>query len=85
MKVTVGTAVTELDLSSYSDVGNAGQRKLVLQNLGPGTVYFDTLSDVTTASGVELSVNGSFDLDYVQPVYVIASAASTDLRVTVVG
>ena len=86
-KVTVNTgAGVALDLTGYPDVSDRGQY-LLLQNLGTGDVYFDVLSNVTTATGVKIAANGSFLLHFhsSQNVYVTASVNGQDLRYTVVG
>lgn len=62
----------------------------VVQNLGPGKVYLDTVSTVTTANGLELEVGDVYEFphDLSQAgggVYAIADQANTDVRLMVVG
>lgn len=80
MNVDVTTDAEKLDLSSYKDLGSKGQI-LVLQNLGPGDVYWDTVAGVSTTNGVKLGTGGGYELR-LQDVWVVGSAAA-DLRVTV--
>lgn len=83
--VTVGTSVVSLDLSDYPDQGGTGQ-VLVMQNLGTGDIYFDMQGDVSASSGVKIAANGFYEITLKgQDVYVIASAAGTDLRYLAVG
>ena len=69
-------------------VPSAGRSRLILQNLGPGTVYFDTDGDVDTVSGIELAVGDIFEFETSSGddnVWVVATLPSTDLRVVEVG
>lgn len=88
MKKTVGTgAASKVDLTSYPDVGQKGQT-LVMQNLGPGEIEFDTHADVTIGTGLKLAVGGDWELNLdgsPNPVYVVATQANTDLRYSVLG
>lgn len=86
MKVTVTTAVVELDTSDYVERGKGGQA-LVIQNLGAGILYYDFQDDVAAATGVQVPVNAIVKIDdwsADMTVYLIASA-STDVRYVVVG
>lgn len=85
MKMSVGTgAAVKVDTSNYPDIADKGQR-LVLQNLGPGDIEWDTRPNVVVGQGVKLAAGGDWDMLLVGPVYVTASAANTDLRYSVTG
>lgn len=87
-KQTVGTSAALLDLSAYPDLHQTGGQSLVLQSLGAGDVYVDLTNAVTTANGLKIANGTSVTLtglDLSQPLYVIASAVSTDLRILAVG
>lgn len=82
MKVTVGTTPMPLGVDSSGTP--------ILQNLGPGTIYFDGIADVSANSGIRLGVGDLYefarDLSMSSgAIYVVSSAADTDLRVLVVG
>lgn len=86
MKVTVGATPQKLDTSDYPDRGSAGQ-VLIIQNLGPGEVYFDSTDEVTIETGVQIGVKGGYELSEFTPntpVYFVATQES-DLRISVMG
>jgi hypothetical protein len=74
--ITVGTQAVELDTTSF--------RNPVIQNLGPGQLYFDWVP-VTAATGFKLMVGAVYEFPRTMPrghkVYLIASAPNTDVRV----
>ena len=87
--VTVGT-------SSPVPVVVPGDALLILQNLGPGNVYMDTASNVTTGTGIKLVVDAGYEFGHQIPwgsgvdfpsagttIYAIADQAGTDLRTVV--
>lgn len=87
MNISVGTSQVTLNVKTdYPDVGVTGQT-LVIQNLGVGDLYFDFKTGVTLARGVKVAALGAYEVVGYQgqPVYLIASAASTDVRYTVSG
>lgn len=84
MKMTVGLSSALVDVSSYPDIEAKGQT-LVLQNLGPGSVFIDFKDEVTPETGVEIGVNGGYELPRVGKLYAVADLADTDLRILVVG
>jgi hypothetical protein len=82
MKLVVGTSPVKID--------RAGRGRLVLQNLGPGTVYFDTSADdVTVDSGLRLDVGAAYEFSggsgSEDGVSVVSTAEDTDVRVIVMG
>ena len=83
-KVTVGTTAVKLDFGPAD--------RPVIQNLGSGDLYFGPTSAVTANSGIKLSVGMGYEFPNVlkniagwPEVWVIASAAGTDVRVANVG
>ena len=79
MNISVGVAPAAIPIRQ-------GDRP-VIQNLGPGDLYIDTEPDVTTASGIKIVVDGSYEfpMDPLKTVYAVASVDATDVRVMVVG
>lgn len=60
--------------------------KIIIQNLGAVTVYLDTVSTVTTSSGIAIEPNAVMVLDGgFQGQYFLISSASVDIRYMVVG
>jgi len=64
-----------------------------IQNLGPGTVYFDRVETVTTETGVRIAVNTSYSVPGLDPfgrggsgrdggslIWLVADIAATDVR-----
>jgi hypothetical protein len=82
MKVTVGTTAMKLPVN--------GSATPVLQNLGPGVLYLDNSPAVDTSTGFQLPAGAVYEFPRDLgagggAIYVVASAANTDLRVLVVG
>lgn len=78
MKVTVGTTSTAVPKSSGAQP--------VIQNLGPGTLYIDTVTPATAAGGLQLPVGSVFEMAESSrsgdaTLYMIADAAGTDVRI----
>lgn len=86
MKMIVGTDPVLIDTSdAYPDRGASGQTVLI-QNLGPGTVYADFAEN--PLDGIRLAASGDaweFQRAAGQELYVVASEADTDVRVVAVG
>lgn len=80
-KLTVGTVAVQLP--SY------GPATPIIQNLGPGKVYLGDSDAVTAADGLQLEVNGKITLSTgsssAGPIWLIADAADTDVRVVTLG
>jgi len=62
----------------------------VLQNLGPGVVYLDTSDDVAVATGLQLPVGAAYEWPHDlsqsgSAIWLVATAADTDVRYLVVG
>lgn len=81
-KLTVGVTPVELPLT--------GTTTPVIQNLGPGTVYFDADSEVAAETGLEVPVGGGYefprDLNLGEGViYLVATEVGTDVRYLAVG
>lgn len=80
--VSVGTAAVNV-----TDIVARG--KPIIQNLGPGNVYFDSQPGVTAASGVKLVVGATYEfaemLGDETGLSLIADAANTDVRIIVMG
>jgi hypothetical protein len=63
---------------------------VVLQNLGPGSIYFDTESDVTTATGMKLVVDDAYETPVSTVgvggnLFLVADQDNTDVRYMAVG
>lgn len=76
--IVVGTAAVA--------VPYAGDNILVIQNLGPGALYVDAAATVTSTTGLKLAVNAVYEFPRQLnkgsgEVWVIADAASTDVRI----
>lgn len=87
MQMLVGTTAIEVTTTSYPDLAESGQTVLV-QNLGPGTLYVDFLSEVAVGTGVRLKPEGDayeFKRSAGQKLYLVASEANTDVRFLAVG
>ena len=62
----------------------------IVQNLGPGILYIGVSSHVTTATGLQIPVHAAYELprafDHSQErsIFLIATAAGTDVRVLAV-
>lgn len=59
----------------------------LVQNLGPGKVYLDTVATVSVGTGFEMAVGGTFeyaeDSNITPTVYAVADEANTDLRMII--
>ncbi len=59
---------------------NQNRNSLVIQNLGPGSLYIGTVS-VSTANAPQIAPGGSLALDQSEDdVFTVASLAGTDVR-----
>lgn len=80
MKIVVGTAAVQVNVNGETPI---------IQNLGPGVIYMDTVDTVTTANGVRLAVGNTYeypgDMRLAGPLFLISDQANTDVRVMVVG
>ena len=79
--ITVGaTDVVEFDM--------AGMTNPVIQNLGPGVVYFGIEPDVDDDTGVQLAVGAAYEFRRVfgdgDVIYLISSQSATSVRTLVV-
>lgn len=75
--LTVGVAAVLLPVD--------GQLQPWVQNLGPGIVYLDNTSAVTTATGLKLVVGAIFNFtesiqEHGGAVYLISDTAATNVR-----
>lgn len=80
MQVIVGT--------SAQAVVAQGRTRLVIQNLGPGDVFLDTEGTVTPTAGLKIPVNATYEFPTASAddnVWLVASAANTDVRVIRIG
>ncbi len=84
LSLTDGGTAQTLDLDDYPDLGGVGQTVLV-QNLGPGAVWFDRDSGVDETTGVKIATDGYWEFASVAEMYFMADGGNADLRVTVVG
>lgn len=69
-------------------IGDADRTRLLIQNLGPGIVYFNTEEEVTTTNGFQIAVNGAYEFptpSALDTVSIVASAPDTDVRVLRIG
>ena len=74
MQQTIGTTSTTLV--------SKGQ-PVVIQNLGPGTIYFDFETEATVEDGFKLNVNELYETPggaAKMPFSVISTEADTDIR-----
>lgn len=76
MKLIVGIEPQQVPLD--------GSQAPMLQNLGPGTIYFDARADVAVGTGIELAVGDVYefpdDLHNIGALFVVSTVADTDLR-----
>jgi hypothetical protein len=80
MQVTVGTTAVKIPAP--------GRARPIIQNLGPGTIYLDTLKTVASSTGLVLSVGTIYEFPVSgghSDIWVISDAANTDVRVVGVG
>lgn len=80
-QVTVGTTAQLLTLS--------GRGHIILQNLGPGNIFFDVDATAASTTGVQIPAGNLYEFltdaaDETQ-YSVIADAAGTDVRYMIVG
>lgn len=80
--VTVGTTPVVLDQAT-------GRGRPIIQNLGPGNVYFDSEPTVTASTGIRLVPGAAFEfatgVGVETGLSVVADQANTDVRVIVMG
>ena len=60
MQLTVEAAPVALDPTDSPDVRESGLI-LIVQNLGPGDVYFGYTDDVAVASGIKIATGGGYE------------------------
>jgi hypothetical protein len=82
MKQTVGTTAVKLPVSA--------SQTPVIQNLGPGIVYLDGAGTVAAGTGLKLPVGAVYEVPRdlssgSGELWLVADAASTDVRFLVVG
>lgn len=80
MQITVGTAAVAIP--------SFGRGRLLIQNLGPGVVYFDTKGSVSVSTGLKLPVGAVYESaspSAGDDVRLIADAANTDVRYVRIG
>lgn len=81
-KLTVGT-------SAVNVTGVSGRGRPIIQNLGPGDIFFDSEPGVTADTGVMLPVGAAYEfsgtISSETGLSVIATEADTDVRVIVMG
>ncbi len=57
--------------------------RAVIQNIGPGVVFFSTAANVTTATGIQIGVNGLYEHQQfpmnLRTIYLV-SASTSDIR-----
>lgn len=66
-------------------VPSKGRGRPVIQNLGPGNVYFDSDPGVTTTTGLKIAPEAAYEFSSASAlekgISLIADAANTDVRV----
>lgn len=81
-QLTVGTTAVDV-------LAATGRGRPIIQNLGPGKLYFDSAPNVTTSTGIQLAVGASYEfasaISLETGLSVIADQAATDVRVIVMG
>lgn len=82
MQISVGTTSVRLPVETTATP--------VVQNLGPGNLYVDHDSAVSAATGFKLVPNSVYEWPHdlsqaTGDIYMVADAASTDVRILVVG
>lgn len=84
--LTVSTTPVPLNLTAYADRGPTG-RVVVVQNLGPGNLFLDAVNTVAPSTGIKIAVGGGYEIaDYKGgPIFIVADAASTDVRYAAFG
>lgn len=79
MKLTVGTTPVRLPVEGAP----------VLQNLGPGVLYMDSVPDVDVNTGIRVPVNQAYEfvkkLDLTSGALFLVATQSTDVRYMEVG
>lgn len=89
MQITLedGADGARLNFEDLPDTGESGQL-LIVENLGPGDVYFDRSEEVDPSSGIKLSPDGWWEFpmeNTAASMYFTADGGDADLRYTVVG
>ena len=81
MQIIVGTTV--------QTVSAQGRGRPFIQNLGPGTVYFDSEPTVSATSGAKLAPDSAYEFigaaSEETGISLIADAAGTDVRIVWMG
>lgn len=80
MKILVGAAPVALPSS--------GRTRWLVQNLGPGKVYFDTEEPASTGTGIEIGVGAVYEFPTSSAdddITLVASAEGTEVRAVRVG
>jgi len=86
MNVSVGTAETPIATTESVDSFAAGQ-VVIVQNLGPGTVYLGTSQGVTAVNGLELVPDAVYEFPRTAnevTFYAVSTQAATDVRVVLI-
>lgn len=79
MRILVGTTAVQIPVD---------RSRPVIQNLGPGDLYLDTDGDVDANSGLKLIPTAVYEFPVAgagMNVWVVATQASTDVRVIEIG
>lgn len=82
-----GSAAVMLNFDDLPDTGEQGQT-VIVQNLGPGAVYFDRVVGVDEDSGVKIAAAGFWEFAQEKVgagMYFMADGGDADVRYTVAG
>lgn len=81
--------MAQMILGTTAQSLSGGRGRPIIQNLGPGLVYFNTDAECTPTNGIQIEVGGSFEfvtqIGDETIVSLIADTAGTDVRVITMG
>jgi hypothetical protein len=69
-------------------IPSGGRARPIIQNLGPGNIFFDTEGSVTPEGGLKLVPEAIYEfptMGTLDDIWIVASEANTEVRVVAVG
>lgn len=75
-------AASVTDTAAVLVAANSGRRRILVQNLGSSDIFLGGNASVTTANGLRVSKNSTFEIPIGEnvPVYAIATSGTPDVR-----